>query len=88
MVGGQALLALVGPVGWTIGGIAVAGGALWAKGQNEKAARQVTEYTLQVETEIGKLKTADAEVNGVEVQSKFINGATNGLDHWEEIPCR
>lgn len=67
MVGGQALLALAGPVGWTIGGIAVAGGALWANGQNEKAARQATEYALQVEIEIGKLKTADTEVNGLKL---------------------
>ncbi|MBD2426030.1 hypothetical protein [Phormidium sp. FACHB-1136] len=65
MVGGQALLALAGPVGWTIGGIAVAGGALWANGQNEKAARQATQYTHELELEIGKLRVAKVEVDSL-----------------------
>jgi hypothetical protein len=80
MVGGQALLALAGPVGWTIGGIAVAGGALWANGQNEKAARQATQYALQVEAEISKLKTARTEVNGLaSLTEKHADGVLDQL---------
>ena len=80
MVGGQALLALAGPVGWTIGGIAVAGGALWANGQNEKAAREATQYALQVEAEISKLKTAETEVNGLKgLTEKHADGVLTQL---------
>lgn len=80
MVGGQALLALAGPVGWTIGGIAVAGGALWANGQNGKAARQANQYTYQVELEIGKLKTAEVEVGGLkDLTEKHANGVLDNL---------
>lgn len=65
MVGGQALLAMAGPIGWAIGGVAIAGGAFWASSQNEKAARDATKYAVQVEAEIGKLKAADTEVTNL-----------------------
>lgn len=49
VAGGTALLALAGPVGWAIGGTAVVGSALFARGKNRKIAEQANEQRRVIE---------------------------------------
>jgi hypothetical protein len=80
MVGGQALLALAGPVGWTIGGVAVAGGALWANGQNGKAARQANRCAYDLELATEKLTESEEAVNDLKDRTEELaNGVLSQL---------
>ncbi|ESA32462.1 dna polymerase iii subunit gamma tau [Leptolyngbya sp. Heron Island J] len=65
MAGGQTLLALAGPVGWTIGSLAIVGGAALSNNQNKKAAKEATKYATQLKAEIHKLEAADKEVKAL-----------------------
>ncbi|WEV56800.1 hypothetical protein [Ligilactobacillus acidipiscis] len=51
IVGGNALIALAGPIGWAIGGSALAGGALMYNGKNKKAAAEMNKKTTEVRAE-------------------------------------
>lgn len=48
MAGGSALLAAAGPIGWTIGGVALLSGGLLANGKNKKAAEQMKKQTAEI----------------------------------------
>lgn len=48
IAGGESLLALAGPIGWAIGGVALATGGVMASGKNKKAAQQMDQQTLKV----------------------------------------
>ena len=52
MAAGNAFLGLAGPVGWTIGGVAIAGSAIYLQQQNAKFAKEATEQRLSVEAEL------------------------------------
>ena len=52
MAAGHALLALAGPVGWTVGGLAVAGSGIYLHSRNGDLARKATQERLGVEGEI------------------------------------
>ncbi len=49
MAAGEALLLLAGPVGWGIGAVAILGGGLWYRGQNEKIAKQANIRSIELE---------------------------------------
>ncbi len=51
MAGGSLLLALAGPVGWTIGGASLLGSALFLRGKNKKIENEANEQAVQVETQ-------------------------------------
>lgn len=63
MAAGNALLALAGPIGWTIGGVALAGGAFLAHQKNAEVAEKATYETTKIQAETSKLKTADLEID-------------------------
>jgi hypothetical protein len=63
MVAGNALLALAGPVGWAIGGFAVAGGALLLNQKNAEIAEKATEETVKIKAERQKLRVAEQEID-------------------------
>ena len=65
MAAGNALLALAGPVGWTVAGVALAGSAAYLHSKNRKQAEEATEQRVEVEAEIRSLRAANAEIEGL-----------------------
>ena len=57
MAAGNALLALAGPVGWSIGAVAIISGGIFAANQNKKAARQANEERIKIMKENEYLRT-------------------------------
>ena len=70
MTAGNALLALAGPVGWTVGGLAVAGSGIYLHYRNGDLARKATQERLGVEGEIRSLRTASREIRGLGTSTK------------------
>ena len=62
MAAGHTLLALAGPVGWTVGGLAMAGSGIYLHSRNGDLARKATQERLGVEGEIRSLRTASREI--------------------------
>lgn len=58
MSAGSALLALAGPVGWGIGGVAIVGGGLYARSKNRKIAEEANEHRAQIEGSTRTLNVA------------------------------
>lgn len=59
---GEALLAMAGPVGWAIGGLALVGGGLLANSKNKKAAEEAESKTREIDREVNKLKKIESAV--------------------------
>lgn len=62
MAAGNALLALAGPVGWAIGGTALAGSALFASSKNKKIAEEALDKAIEVERITKKFKRINSEI--------------------------
>ncbi|MBQ6799494.1 MAG: hypothetical protein IJP08_00095 [Bacteroidaceae bacterium] len=56
MSAGSAFLALAGPVGWTVAGVAIVGGGFFASYKNKRAAEEATKITCEIEKHISKLR--------------------------------
>jgi len=56
MAAGNFLLAMAGPVGWAIGGTALAGSALWARHKNEEIAQKANQETAKIKSKTAALK--------------------------------
>ena len=82
MVAGNTFLALAGPVGWTIGGVAIAGSAIYLQQQNAKFAEEAAEQRLSVEAELRSLKTAGREIRGLSYQTRQTSDACLGDLEW------
>jgi hypothetical protein len=67
MAAGTTLLGAFGPIGWAIGGVALAGGGLWANSKNKKVAREAEENTFKIKEEIKKLSNIKYNVNSVKI---------------------
>ena len=70
MAAGNALLALAGPVGWTVGGLAVAGSGIYLHYRNGDLARKATQERLGVEGEIRFLRMASREIGELGTSTK------------------
>lgn len=62
MSAGGVLLGLAGPVGWGLAGAAVAGGALYMRSANGKAAGEADQKRLNVEAEIRSMEASEAGI--------------------------
>ena len=62
MAAGQAFLAMAGPVGWSIGGAALIGGALLASSKNKKIAEKAEKQTKEIQSETDKMKRIKIKV--------------------------
>lgn len=60
---GSTLLALAGPLGWTIGGATLAVGAVRLRSTNAKIARDAAEATIRVVAENARLDAAQTEID-------------------------
>lgn len=68
IAGGNALLAMAGPVGWTIGGIALAGSGLFLNHKNKKAAADAEEARKDIDNETIKMNKIGAEITAAQSQ--------------------
>ena len=59
---GNVLLALAGPVGWTVAGVSLVGAAAYLRSRNAKYAREATQRRIEVEAEIRSLRVAESEI--------------------------
>ena len=62
MDAGNALLEIAGPVGWAIGGTALAGSALFASSKNKKIAEEARNKAIEVEKMTRKFKRINSEI--------------------------
>ena len=68
MAAGTALLGAFGPIGWAIGGAALAGSGLWANSKNKKVAKEAEENTLKIKEETRKLSSIEHNVNSLKIE--------------------
>lgn len=81
MAAGNALLALAGPVGWTVGGLAVLSSGIWLHYRYAELARKATGEHVRVEAEIRSLQTADEEIRRLAATTmNHIDGTWSVLD--------
>lgn len=62
MAGGSALLALAGPIGWTIGGVGLLAGGIKMSRSNAQIAEKATKATIEAEAGLALLTTAGTEI--------------------------
>ena len=62
MAGGSFLLALAGPVGWSVGGAALIGSGIYLNRRNKKHAEEATEKRVEVEAQTQSLKVAKHKI--------------------------
>lgn len=80
MAAGNALLALAGPVGWAIGGFALAGGVFLASKKNADVAEKATQETVRVKSDTAKLQAASREIDELlKLTQKHVDGVRNQL---------
>jgi hypothetical protein len=94
MAAGNALLALAGPVGWAIGGIALTSGALMLRGKNEEIAKKANQEAARIKARTATLKAAKEEIaklltltqqhaDGVNTRLNFLKiDAPNNYQHF------
>lgn len=92
VAGGEAFLAMAGPVGWAIGGFALVGGGLLANSKNKKIAEKAEAQTKKIKaetTEINKIKERIiAEIKVVEQLNAGISNTlvylmnSKKMDYW------
>lgn len=80
MAAGNTLLALAGPVGWTIGGVALTGSGLYLNHRNKRHARQATEERMRVEAKTRVLDAALVEIGKIHCTTeRHIHGCRSML---------
>ncbi len=62
MSAGSAFLALAGPVGWAIGGVACLSGTIYASSKNKKIAEEAEENVYKIKAQINYIIKTNAEV--------------------------
>lgn len=84
MAAGQTLLAMAGPVGWTVAGVALVGSAAYLRSRNRKHAEEATQRQVEVEAEVRSLKAAKVEIEGLTASvTRHADGCLSDLD-WLE----
>lgn len=80
MAAGQALLALAGPVGWTLGGLALIGTGFWVHNENAKIASVATDQAFEIEKKQRALDAAREEIAQImTLTDKHAKGALEQL---------
>lgn len=95
IIAGKALLALSGPVGWSIGGVALVGGGLMMNSKNKRIAAEAEAATVELKKETTAVSKVYTKINVIakeigELLGKirpipvFLADATNYLDLSQE----
>ena len=82
MAAGNTLLALAGPVGWTIGGVALAGSGIYLHYRNRDLARRAAQERVRAEGEILSLRTVSREIEGLAASTKTHTEGTLASIGW------
>ncbi len=82
MAAGNTLLALAGPVGWTIGGLALAGSGIYLHYRNRDLTQRAVEERVRVEGEIRSLRTASREIEGLAASTTTHTDGTLAVLGW------
>lgn len=77
MSAGSAFLAMAGPVGWAIGGIAVVGGGAFAAIKNKKAAEKANDIAKKIAKDISTLKPKLNKLIHLHDQTKKLKSGLN-----------
>lgn len=86
MAGGQALLALAGPIGWTIGGAALVGAATWAHVKNKNIAKEANDAAIQLEWGNRKLVRGRDQIREIGALTReHADGANAQLAHLRDM---
>jgi len=84
MAAGQTFLALAGPVGWAIGGVALVGSGIYLNTQNSQDAEEAIKKAMEVEAEIRSLQVADREIQALFAKTKKLSdGCLNALIYFQ-----
>lgn len=85
MVAGNALLALAGPIGWTIGGATLVGSGIMLSKQNEKIGKEANSRALEIEGDTAKVNITKTEVNLLEEETvKLANLIQSELQYFKQ----
>ena len=76
MAAGNALLALAGPVGWTVGGLALVGSGTYLHYRNGVLAQKAVQECVRVEGQIRALRTAHQEIERIEASTRTYTEGT------------
>ncbi|MYN66916.1 MAG: hypothetical protein F4X11_18095 [Acidobacteria bacterium] len=82
MAAGNALLALAGPVGWTVGGLALVGSGTYLHYRNGVLARRAVQERVRVEGEVRSLRTAHKEIERLEASTQTYTEGTLASLRW------
>lgn len=94
MAGGSALMAATGPVGWAVGGAALAISGFMANSKNKEIARKATEQIEKLKEETKKIKELTTKVNfeRIELGKNYSTFSAivdrlklRGIKHWSEL---
>lgn len=77
MAAGNALLALAGPVGWTISGATIVGSALFARNKNAKIAEEANEKRKEIEILNRQFKASLVEVKKLITETREHSNGMN-----------
>lgn len=82
---GNALLALAGPVGWTVAGVSLVGAVAYLRSRNAKHAKEATQRCIEVEAETRSLRAAEAEIDRIATSiRRHADGCLADLDWLRE----
>lgn len=76
MAAGNALLALAGPVGWTVGGLALVGSGTYLHYRNGVLAQKAVQECVRVEGQNRALRTAHREIERLEASTRIYTEGT------------
>ena len=82
MAAGHALLALAGPAGWTVGGLALVGSGTYLHYRNGVLAQKAVQERVRVEREIRSLRTARRKIEGFEASTRTYTEGTLASLGW------
>lgn len=70
MAAGNAILAMAGPIGWTVAGVLVVGGGTFAAWKNKKAAEEANSRAIEVERKYSELSTCIRKIKKLTVNTQ------------------
>lgn len=79
VAGGEAFLALAGPVGWAIGGAALLGGGVLANSKNKKIAEKAESSNRTVRKETERIQEIDVKVTALQKTTVLLNSEISQL---------
>lgn len=84
VVAGKALLALAGPVGWAIGGVALVGGGIFAHSKNIKIAEDAIQQRKELDVHTAQLRAGLVEIERtLELTIRHVEGVRTLLNRCE-----